>query len=277
MNTKNENQSSEKNLKPERIAKVIARAGICSRREAEKLIIKGCIKVDGKILTTPAVTVTNINYVEVDGQPLPNMVPMRLWRFHKPKGLLTSHADPQGRPTVFEQLPKSLGRVISVGRLDFNSEGLLLLTNDGELARRLELPKTGWVRRYRVRVHGLVDEGKLKGLADGAKVAGVSYGPISAVLDNKKGSNSWLTVSLNEGRNREIRRVMKYLGLEVTRLIRIAFGPFQLGNLSSNRIEEISGKVIREQLGGESFFFASSSMNKSGWAAKSTASRRKPS
>ena len=175
---------------------------------------------------------------------------MRLWRYHKPPGLLTSHADPQGRPTVFDRLPKSLGRVISIGRLDLNSEGLLRLTNDGELARQLELPETGWARRYRVRVHGIVDEKKLKGLEKGVTVSGVSYGPIRAVLDNQQRANAWLTVSLSEGRNREIRKVMEHLGLEVNRLIRVAFGPFQLGNLSRGQTGEITGKVLHEQLSG---------------------------
>ena len=166
-------------LKCERIAKVIARAGLCSRREAEKWILDGRVKIDGKTLKTPAITVNDINLIEVDGKQLPREGLMRLWRYHKPQGLITSHSDPQGRPTVFERLPESLGRVISIGRLDLNSEGLLLLTNDGELSRRLELPKTGWTRRYRVRVHGVVDEKKLQDLSNGVKVSGVSYGPNS--------------------------------------------------------------------------------------------------
>ena len=237
-------------LKPERIAKVIARAGLCSRREAEKLILDERVKIDGKLLKTPAITVNENNLIEVDGKQLPRVELMRLWRYHKPQGLITSHNDPQGRPTVFERLPESIGRVISIGRLDLNSEGLLLLTNDGELARHLELPKTGWTRRYRVRVYGVVDEKKLKGLENGVKVAGVSYGPIRAELDNQNRSNAWITISLNEGRNREIRKVMRHLGLEVNRLIRIAFGPFQLGNLSRGQIDEITGKVLRDQLSG---------------------------
>jgi 23S rRNA pseudouridine2605 synthase len=210
-----------------------------------------------------------MNLVEVDGQPLPSVRLMRLWRYHKPQGLITSHADPQGRPTVFARLPASLGRVISIGRLDLNSEGLLLLTNDGELARRLELPKTGWTRRYRVRVHGVVDETKLKGLEKGITVSGVSYGPIRAELDNQNRSNAWVTISLNEGRNREIRKVMNHLGLEVNRLIRIAFGPFQLGNLSRGQTDEISGKVLRDQLSGSSNVL-NPKQNKSGWALKSS-------
>ena len=235
--------------KPERIAKVMARAGLCSRREAERWIAAGRVTLDGKVLTTPAVTVDEDSAITVDGEPLPAAAAARLWRYHKPPGLVTSHADPQGRPTVFQRLPETLPRVISVGRLDLNSEGLLLLTNDGELARRLELPKTGWIRRYRARVHGRPDEEKLKDLENGVTVSGVSYGPIKAVLDKQLRANAWLTVSLNEGRNREIRKVMEYLGLEVNRLIRLAYGPFQLGNLKRGQTAEITGKVLREQLG----------------------------
>ena len=237
--------------KPERIAKVMARAGLCSRREAERWIADGRVAVDGKTLTTPAVTVGVNDAITVDGEPLPAAAASRLWRYHKPAGLVTSHSDPQGRPTVFERLPETLPRVISVGRLDLNSEGLLLLTNDGELARRLELPKTGWIRRYRARVHGRVDEMKLKELEQGVTVSGVSYGPIKAVLDKQQRANAWLTVSLREGRNREIRKVMEHLGLEVNRLIRVAYGPFQLGNLKRGQTAEITGKVLREQLGGD--------------------------
>ena len=235
--------------KMERIAKVMARAGLCSRREAERWIADGRVAVDGKTLTTPAVTVGVNDAITVDGEPLPAAAASRLWRYHKPAGLVTSHSDPQGRPTVFERLPETLPRVISVGRLDLNSEGLLLLTNDGELARRLELPKTGWIRRYRARVHGRVDEMKLKELEQGVTVSGVSYGPIKAVLDKQQRANAWLTVSLREGRNREIRKVMEHLGLEVNRLIRLAYGPFQLGNLTRGQTAEITGKVLKEQLG----------------------------
>ena len=237
--------------KPERIAKVMARAGLCSRREAERWIAAGRVAVDGKVLTTAAVTVDEDSAITVDGETLPAAAAPRLWRYHKPAGLLTSHSDPRGRPTVFQRLPETLPRVISVGRLDLNSEGLLLLTNDGELARRLELPKTGWIRRYRARVHGRPDVKKLKSLEDGVTVSGVSYGPIKAVLDKQQGANAWLTVSLEEGRNREIRKVMEHLGLEVNRLIRLAYGPFQLGNLKRGQTAEITGKVLREQLGGD--------------------------
>ncbi|MCP5367009.1 MAG: rRNA pseudouridine synthase [Hyphomicrobiales bacterium] len=234
----------------ERIAKVMARAGLCSRREAERWIAEGRVAVDGRRLDSPAVTVTAASRITVDGKPLPQAEAARLWRYHKPAGLVTSHGDPQGRPTVFEKLPADLPRVISVGRLDLNSEGLLLLTNDGALARRLELPGTGWVRRYRVRVHGAVDDEGLAALAKGVTIDGVSYGPIRAALDSSRGDNSWLTVALTEGKNREIRRVMEHLGLSVTRLIRLSFGPFQLGNLARGQVEEVPPRVLRDQLGG---------------------------
>ena len=235
--------------KGERIAKVMARAGLCSRREAERWIVAGRVAVNGQVLETAAVTVTAADSVTVDGKPLAAPERSRLWRYHKPPGLMTTHRDPQGRPTVFERLPADMGRVISVGRLDLNSEGLLLLTNNGELARRLELPETGWTRRYRVRVYGTVDEDRLAALAKGAKVGGVAYGPIRAKLDSHKGSNAWLTVSLAEGRNREVRRVLEPLGLTVNRLIRLAYGPFQLGRLERGAVAPIPRKVIAEQLG----------------------------
>ncbi len=235
--------------KPERVAKVMARAGLCSRREAERWIASGRVAVDGKTLSSPAVTVTEKNVVSVDGEPIPAAPAPRLWRYHKPPGLVTSHKDPQGRPTVFERVAGTLPRVVSVGRLDLNSEGLLLLTNDGGLARRLERPENGWTRRYRVRVHGTVDEKKLKALEKGVTVSGVKYGGIRAKLDKQSRANAWLTVSLEEGRNREIRKVMEHLGLAVNRLIRIAFGPFQLGSLRRGQISEVTGKVVREQLG----------------------------
>jgi 23S rRNA pseudouridine2605 synthase len=185
----------------------------------------------------------------VDGRPLPDRQRMQLWRYHKPPGLVTTHRDPQGRPTVFERLPQELGRVVSIGRLDLTSEGLLLLTNDGGLARRLELPSTGWTRRYRVRAHGTVDESELARLGEGSTVAGVRYGPIEARVDRLQGSNVWLTVALREGKNREIRKVLEALGLQVNRLIRVAYGPFQLGHLQRGEVAEISPKVVREQLG----------------------------
>ncbi|HVI51910.1 MAG TPA: pseudouridine synthase [Candidatus Sulfotelmatobacter sp.] len=236
--------------KGERIAKRLARAGLCSRRDAERWIEDGRVSVDGVKLTSPAVLVTEDSRIAVDGKPLPDSDRTRLWRYHKPAGLLTSHKDPEGRPTVFDRLPEGMPRVISVGRLDLNSEGLLLLTNDGELARRLEMPATGWVRRYRVRVHGDPTPERLAELEKGVTIEGVSYGPIKALLDRKQGSNAWLTVSLKEGKNREIRRVMEYLGWSVTRLIRIAYGPFQLGLLQPGETEEVLARVLKEQLGG---------------------------
>jgi 23S rRNA pseudouridine2605 synthase len=235
--------------KGERIAKRLARAGLCSRREAERWIAEGRVKVDGKLLAGPACVVTEASQILVDGQPLKEPERTRLWRYHKPAGLVTSHKDEKGRATVFEKLPADLPRVISVGRLDLTSEGLLLLTNDGELARRLELPATGWVRRYRVRVHGAPDPAQLAALEKGITVEGVAYGPIKAVLDRQQGANAWLTVGLKEGKNREIRKVMEHLGWSVSRLIRIAYGPFQLGLLEPGAVEEVPGKALKEQLG----------------------------
>ena len=235
--------------KPERIAKRLARAGLCSRREAERWIADGRVAVDGAILTTPAFTVTSANAVVVDGKALPDAEPARLWRYHKPAGLITTHSDPQGRPTIFDGLPPRLPRVVSVGRLDLNSEGLMLLTNDGALARRLELPETGWLRRYRVRVHGKPEAEKLEELGAGVTVEGVTYGPIKAVLERQQSTNAWIAVSLREGKNREVRRVMEHLGLRVTRLIRTAYGPFQLGSLKKGAVAEVPTKVLREQLG----------------------------
>lgn len=239
---------AESEAKGERIAKRIARAGICSRRDAEKWIADGRISVDGQKLTSAAVIVTDKSVIMVDGKPLPVKEPTRLWRYHKPAGLVTSHKDEKGRETLFEKLPETMPRVVSVGRLDLNSEGLLLLTNDGELARKLELPANGWTRRYRVRVHGAPDNGQIEAMAKGLTVEGVKYGPIIATIDRLQGSNSWLTVALNEGKNREIRRVMDHLGLPVNRLIRIAYGPFQLGYLAEGQVEEVPARVLRDQL-----------------------------
>lgn len=236
-------------IKGERIAKVLARAGVCSRRDAEKMILAGRVAVDGKTLDSPALNVQPDQIVTVDGKGIATAEPTKLWCYHKPRALVTTHRDPEGRATVFQQLPKSLPRVISVGRLDYNSEGLLLLTNDGEVARRLELPETGWTRRYRVRVHGTPDPALLAGLAKGSEVEGVRYGPIEAKLDSQRGRNAWLTVSLREGKNREIRKVLAHFGLDVNRLIRVAYGPFQLGTLEEGEVREISGKVLSEQLG----------------------------
>jgi len=234
---------------PERIAKVLARAGVCSRRDAERWIADRRVSVDGRVLTTPAVTVTAANDIRVDGKPLPAPEHPRLWRYHKPSGLVTSHRDERGRPTVFDALPKDLPRLISVGRLDLNSEGLLLLTNDGALARRLELPSTGWLRRYKVRVHGEVEPEHLAALDKGITVDGVSYGPIRASLERRQGSNAWIALALREGKNREVRRVLEHLGLQVTRLIRLSYGPFQLGNLARGMVAKVPQKVVAEQLG----------------------------
>jgi len=235
--------------KPERIAKVIARAGICSRREAERLIAAGRVSIDGTRLDSPATNVRPGTIVTVDGTPLPVPEPARLWRYHKPKGVITTARDPRGRPTVFSQLPSSLPRVLAIGRLDFNSEGLLLLTNDGAVKRRLELPSTGWTRRYRVRVHGRVDTDRLRTLARGMRIDGITYGPMEAQLERQAGANAWLNVALKEGKNREVRRVLEHIDLTVNRLIRVAYGPFQLGHLAPGSVREIPGKALREQLG----------------------------
>ena len=233
----------------ERIAKRLARAGLCSRREAERWIAEGRVAVDGEVLTSPAVTVTPQSRIAIDGKPIPEAERTRLWRYHKPRGLITSNRDPQGRPTIFDRLPPDLPRVVTVGRLDLNSEGLLLLTNDGALARELELPSRGWTRRYRVRVFGAVDRERLAALEDGVTVEGVRYGPIRAVLDSQRGDNAWISVSLQEGRNREVRRIMEHLGYPVSRLIRVAYGPFQLGALPRGAVEEVPARVLRDQLG----------------------------
>ncbi len=232
-----------------RIAKAMARAGLCSRREAERWIGQGRVAVNGKVLTTPAVEVGAADKVTVDGKPLPVAETARLWRYYKPKGLVTTHSDPQGRPTVFDNLPPELPRVISIGRLDFNSEGLLLLTNSGALARHLELPSTGWLRRYRVRAHGRVAATQLEALREGVEIEGVRYGPIEATLDSVQGANMWLTMGLREGKNREVRRILASLGLEVNRLIRISYGPFQLLDLKPGEVEPVKRRVLAEQLG----------------------------
>lgn len=232
----------------ERIAKFLARAGIASRRDAERMIEAGRISLNGAKVLHPATFIATGDIVLVDGTPVAAPARTRLWRYHKPAGLLTTHRDPEGRPTIFERMPAELPRVVSIGRLDLNSEGLLLLTNDGALARQLELPATGWLRRYRVRVHGTIDPARLAALKGGIVVDGVRYGPIAAEIDSTKGSNSWLAVGLNEGKNREIRKVMAALGLDTTRLIRIAYGPFQLGNLPRGAVAEVNPKVLREQL-----------------------------
>ncbi len=232
----------------DRIAKFLARAGVASRRDAERLLAEGKVLVNNVRVDHPATFVSAGDIVVVDGTVVDPPQRARLWRYHKPDGVMTTHKDPQGRPTVFEKMPAGMPRVVSVGRLDLNSEGLLLLTNDGALARQLELPSNGWLRRYRVRVHGEVEPAALASLSRGLTLEGVRYAPIEAGLDSKRGSNAWLTVSLHEGRNREIRRVMAHLNLAVTRLIRVAYGPFQLGNLARGDIAEVPHKVLREQL-----------------------------
>jgi 23S rRNA pseudouridine2605 synthase len=233
----------------ERVAKVIARAGLASRREAEAWIAAGRVAVNGAVIATPALNVTAADRIAVDGEPLPGRERTRLFLYHKPRGLLTTHADPAGRPTIFAALPKSLPRVVSVGRLDINTEGLLLLTNDGGLARALELPATGWLRRYRVRAHGEVQQEALDRLRDGITIDGIRYGPIEARLDRPQGSNVWLTFAIREGKNREVKNVLGHLGLAVNRLIRVSFGPFQLGELPEGAVEEVKTRTLRDQLG----------------------------
>jgi 23S rRNA pseudouridine2605 synthase len=232
----------------DRIAKWLSRAGVASRRDAERMLAEGMITLNGRTVTHPATFIASGDIVQVKGKVVNQPERTRVWRYHKPEGLVTTHKDPEGRPTVFDKLRHQLPRVISVGRLDLTSEGLLLLTNDGGLARQLELPSTGWLRRYRVRVFGVPQEAALKALAHGVTVDGVRYGPIDADVDARKGDNTWLMVSLREGRNREIRKVMDHLGLAVSRLIRVAYGPFQLGVLERGGIEEIPARVLREQL-----------------------------
>ena len=234
----------------ERIAKTLARAGVCSRRDAERLIEDGRVSVNGKKLDTAAFKVTQKDLIKVDGKKIDAADRTRMWRYHKPQGLVTTHRDPQDRPTVFDHLPEDLPRVISIGRLDLNSEGLLLLTNDGEVARALELPSTGWVRRYRARAFGRTTQEQLDELRDGIEVDGVRYGAIHAKLEQGERANVWIAVSLTEGKNREVRRVLEAIGLKVNRLIRIGYGPFQLGNLEEGKVEEISPRILKEQLGG---------------------------
>jgi len=233
----------------ERIAKVMARAGLCSRREAEAWITAGRVAVNGKPIASPALDVSAHDHVTVDGQPLRQRERTRLFLFHKPRGQLTSHADARGRPTIFAALPKGLPRLISVGRLDLNTEGLLLLTNDGGLARMLELPATGWLRRYRVRAHGRVRQEELDRLYNGITIEAIRYGSIEAKLEREQGANSWLTFAMREGKNREVKNVLGHLGLAVNRLIRVSFGPFQLGDLPEGAVEEVKTRVLRDQLG----------------------------
>jgi len=235
--------------KGERLAKRMARAGLCSRREAERWIEDGRVQIDGKKVRPPAPLVTADTMITVDEKPLGAAPKSRMWRYHKPKGLICTSSDPEGRKTIFDDLPKSLPRVLTIGRLDLNSEGLLLLTNDGALKRRLELPANAWTRRYRARVYGRPDPRKLADLAQGVRVDGIDYGPIRAELERQTTSNAWLKMALTEGKNREVRKVLEHLGLAVNRLIRVAYGPFQLGRLPRGAVEEVPAKVLAEQLG----------------------------
>lgn len=232
-----------------RIAKLIAGAGLCSRRDAERWIAAGRVAVNGATISSPALDIGPADEVSVDGKPLPEREPAQMWRYYKPKGLVTTHRDPQGRPTVFANLPPDLPRVISVGRLDFNTEGLLLLTTDGNLARHLELPSTGWMRRYRVRAYGRIGQAELDRLKDGCIIDGIRYGPIEAELDSMQGDNCWLSIGLREGKNREVRKILATLGLQVNRLIRLSFGPFQLLDLKPGEAEPVKRRVLIDQLG----------------------------
>ena len=233
----------------ERIAKYLARCGVCSRREAETLITQGRISVNGETVETPAFLVEGNENILFDGEKIKKKDKTRLWLYHKPTGLITSHKDEKDRDTVFAHLPAGLPRVISVGRLDLNSEGLLLLTNDGALSRALELPQNGWSRRYKIKVHGKLDETKLKSLEQGTIIDGVEYAPCKIIIDTKQVSNTWLTISLTEGKNREVRKLMASIGLTVARLIRLSYGPFQLGTLKKGEVREVPQKVLKEQLG----------------------------
>lgn len=232
-----------------RIAKAMARAGLCSRREAERFITSGRVTVNGKRIDSPALNVTAKDKILIDGAPLPEAEPIRFWRYHKPRGLVTTARDEKGRETIFQKLPAELPRTISIGRLDINTEGLLLLTNDGELARHLELPQTGWLRRYKVRANGEITQDKFDALKKGITIDGVKYGPIEATLNKQQGANCWFTMGLREGKNREIKRIAEHLGLNVNRLIRLSFGPFILGSLKPGEIEEVKPHILADQLG----------------------------
>ena len=233
----------------DRIAKVLSRAGVASRREAERMIEMGEVSVNGKVITSPALNVTSRDKITVRGEPVGQPEPPRLWLYYKPEGLVTSASDEKGRDTVFDHLPEDMPRVMSVGRLDLNSEGLLLLTNDGELKRRLELPSTGWLRKYRVRVNGNPTEPEIEPLRKGITIEGEKFQPMEVKIDRHQGANAWLTIGLREGKNREIRRAMAHIGMTVNRLIRTSYGPFRLNEMTPGEVEEIKPKILREQLG----------------------------
>jgi 23S rRNA pseudouridine2605 synthase len=249
MTDRSENDKPAETPEGERIAKVMARAGLCSRRDAERWIADGRVSVNGKVLESPAFNVTDQDRVTVDGRPIAQRERTRLFLFHKPRGTVTTDRDPEGRDTIFDVLPEGLPRLVTIGRLDINTEGLLLLTNDGGLARTLELPATGWLRRYRVRAHGAIDQAQLDALAEGVVIEGVEYRGIEAKIDRTQGANVWLTMGLREGKNREIKRVLEHLGLAVNRLIRVSYGPFQLGELDEGVVEEVKTRILIDQLG----------------------------
>ncbi|WP_082894664.1 pseudouridine synthase [Sulfitobacter geojensis] len=243
------NSANTDTPKGDRIAKVLARAGVASRREAERMIEAGRVSVNGSQITSPALNVTDADRISVDGKPLAEPEPPRMWLYHKPTGLVTTTRDEKGRGTIYDDLPEDMPRVMSVGRLDLNSEGLLLLTNDGAIKRQLELPSTGWLRRYRVRVNGRPSEDALEPLRKGITIEGERFLPMTVTLDRQQGANAWLTIGLREGKNREIRRAMEAIHLSVNRLIRVSYGPFQLGELKQGEVEELRRKVVRDQLG----------------------------
>ncbi|WP_438826257.1 pseudouridine synthase [Ruegeria atlantica] len=233
----------------DRIAKVLARAGVASRREAERMIEAGRVRVNGKTIDSPALNVTAKDKIIVDGKPVSEPEPSRLWLYHKPSGLVTTTRDEKGRATIFDNLPEDIPRVMSVGRLDLNSEGLLLLTNDGGIKRKLELPSTGWLRKYRVRVNGRPKDEDFAPLRKGLVIDGERFLPMDVTLDRQQGANAWLTIGLREGKNREIRRAIEDIGFAVNRLLRVSYGPFQLGSLKPGEVEEIRRRVMRDQLG----------------------------